>query len=85
MLPGSGICSLNCYECLLARCQDLEFINYGETVRNVPRLTLFPRTVDQVQTAIRQVSRHLIYEKKVFCRLCLLHLRRKNVILRWYF
>ena len=32
---------------------DLEFNNYGETVQNTPRLTFFPKTVEEIQTLVR--------------------------------
>lgn len=36
---------------------DLEFNNYGETVKNMPKLTFFPKTVAEIQILIRQESR----------------------------
>ena len=32
--------------------QDHKFINYGETVTNVPRLTFFPKTIEEVKKVI---------------------------------
>jgi hypothetical protein len=35
---------------------DLEFNNYGETVKNTPRQTFFPKTVAEVQSLVRSVT-----------------------------
>ena len=32
--------------------QDLSFHNYGETVSNTPRLTFFPKTIDEIKKLI---------------------------------
>ncbi|XP_023333091.1 uncharacterized protein LOC111704928 [Eurytemora carolleeae] len=33
--------------------QDLGFVNYGETVKNQPKLTFFPKTVEEIKSVIR--------------------------------
>ena len=32
--------------------QDLSFNNYGETVSNKPRLTFFPKTIEEIKKVI---------------------------------
>ena len=40
--PATGVLSV----------MDLEFNNYGETVKNVPKVTFFPKTIEEIRKVV---------------------------------